>query len=218
MSKHGHYQRLNSFIAKIFSIFPNSLLRVIYNLNRNTNGFIGLGIRYVCIKNLAKSCGNNVAIFPNTIIKHFDNLEIGNNVSIHPYCYIDAIGGIEINDNVSIANHCSIISFGHTWNDIFTPIKYNPLIMTPIKINSDVWIGCGVRIIGPCEIHSRTVIAAGAVARGELLGNNIYGGIPSKKIKELKSISINQNLHPSNDITSTRISVAARTGGGVTNS
>jgi len=172
---HGHFKTLTNFFVQLISLFPKSWIKFILNRCMNLPGYVGLGLRYVCVRNLAKSCGDNVAIFPYCVIKHIDNLSIGSNVSIHPYCYVDAIGGIEINDNVSIANHCSLISFGHTWNDISEPIKYNPLIMTPIKIDSDVWIGCGVRIIGPCQIESRTVVAAGAVAKGILSGGAVFG-------------------------------------------
>lgn len=191
MGKRGHYQYLTNVIGKIFGILPKSVLKFIYGLTCNMSGFVGLGFRYVCLKNMIKTCGENVAIFPYCIIRHPENLSIGSNVSIHPYCYIDAIGGVDINDNVSIANHCSIISFGHSWENKEEPIKYNPLIMTPIEIGSDVWIGCGVRIIGPCKIESRTVIAAGAVARGSLAGHSIYGGVPVKLIKKISSLDSN---------------------------
>lgn len=186
---HGHFNAMTSIIAKGLSIMPKFVIKNIYNIFKNTGGYLGLGIRYVCVRNLAKKCGDNVALFPNIVIKHIESLELGNNVSIHPYCYIDAIGGLNIGDNVSIANHCSLISFGHTWDDERQPIKYNPLIMTPINIASDVWIGCGSRIIGPCNIDSRTIIAAGAVVKGNLSGMAIYGGVPARMIKQLLNIS-----------------------------
>ena len=61
------------------------------------------------------------------------------------------------------------------------PICYNPIIDTPITIEDDVWLGCGVRVIGPCKISSRIIIAAGAVVKGVLESGFIYGGIPGKK-------------------------------------
>lgn len=185
----GHFRGLTQLTAKVIGLLPKPFLRVIYSLCRNTPGYIGLGLRYVCLKHLAKTCGDNVAIFPNVLIKHPENLILGNNVSVHPYCYIDAIGKIEIGDNVSIANHSSLISFGHTWEQSDVAIKYNPLIMTPIHISDDVWIGCGVRIIGPCKIGSRVIIAAGAVARGTMDGGYIYGGVPAHIIKNISKIS-----------------------------
>lgn len=182
-NKRGHYNEILSVGAKITGFLPKSFIKIIYHFFKNTDGWIGLGMRYICMKHLLKECGENVAIFPYTIIKHPENLIIGKNVSIHPFCYLDAVGGIQIKDNVSIANHTSLISFGHTWVNSEEPIKYNPLVMTPISINDDVWIGCGVRIIGPCEIGSRVIVAAGAVARGNLQEKAIYGGVPAKILK-----------------------------------
>lgn len=181
----GHFNSLNSFMAKCLGILPKPIIRVIYNCFRNCPGYIGLGIRYSCIKNLAAKCGRNVAIFQNCVIKHPENLRIGDNVSVHQYCYIDAIGGVEMGDNVSIANHSSMISFGHTYDDIQSPIKYNPLTLTPIEIKDDVWIGCGVRVIGPCRISERVIVAAGAVAKGDLYSGSIYGGVPVRKLKSI---------------------------------
>lgn len=93
-------------------------------------------------------CGDNIFIGRGVIIKNFENLTIGNNVSIHASCYIDASGGVVIGDDVSIAHQCSIISFEHQWSDAKMPIKYNKTFMSSVKISGDVWIGCGVRVLG----------------------------------------------------------------------
>lgn len=183
--KRGHFVNLTSAINRMFALLPRFCIRFIYSVTRNINGKIGLGLRYVTLKQLMKHCGSNVAIFPNVIIKHPEQLEIGDNVSIHPFCYIDALGGIRIANDVSIAHNCSIISFNHTWIDMQTPIKYNEIEKNPISISNDVWLGCGVRVIGPCNIESRTVIAAGAVAKGNLSGGALYGGVPAKIIKTI---------------------------------
>lgn len=193
MKKRGHFNKLNKTTATLFGFLPKSLLKFIYNRSKNITGYVGLGIRYACIKNLAKSCGENVAIFPDCVIKNIHLLSIGNNVSIHNFCFIDAYGGVSIGNDVSIANHTSIISFGHTWRDDTIPIKYNMLIKTPIEISNDVWIGCGVRIIGSCRISSRCIVAAGAVVKGLLSENSIYGGVPAKLIKRIN------NFNPDSD-------------------
>ncbi|EJH65825.1 hypothetical protein VCHE25_1292 [Vibrio cholerae HE-25] len=52
-------------------------------------------------------------------------------------------------------------------------------------MSDDVWIGAGVVILKNTNIESRVIIAAGAVAFGELKTNHIYGGVPVKIIKEI---------------------------------
>ena len=146
--------------------------------------------RYVFILGLAKKVGDNIRIGQGVIIDNISELQIGNNVSLNSYCYLIASGGITIGNNVSIAHHSSIVAESHTWDDVTIPICYNKLIPTPVVIEDDVWVGCGVRIIGPAHIRNRTIIAAGAVVKGELDTHKIYGGIPAKVIKTIDSEEI----------------------------
>ncbi|MBE6341041.1 MAG: acyltransferase [Bacteroidales bacterium] len=155
------------------------------SLCRNIKNSVGIGIRYVLLKSLAKDIGDNVSIRENVIILSPKSLSIGKNVSVHPNCYIDAAGGITIGDNVSIATSSILISTSHTWDNEEIPIKYNPMKSTPIKIDNDVWIGCNVKIIGPCHIGERSICAAGAVVKGEIVRHCIVGGVPAKTIKTI---------------------------------
>jgi acetyltransferase-like isoleucine patch superfamily enzyme len=160
--------------------------RVNYSLLRSmreVNGRTGLLLRYVLLKSLAKSCGDNVSVQPGVHLFNLDKMDIGNNVSIHPMCYLDAAGGISIGDNVSIAHAASVLSVNHTWKNAELPIKYNPESSAPTTIADDVWIGCGVRILAGVSIPSRTVIAAGAVVSKSPGASGVYGGIPARLIK-----------------------------------
>jgi len=152
---------------------------------RNFNGRPGLLLRYVLLKSLAKSCGDNVSVQPGVYLFNIDKMEIGSNVSIHPMCYLDAAGGISIGDNVSIAHASSVLSVNHTWDDPALPIKYNPEAFAKTVIGNDVWIGSGVRILAGVEIPARTVVAAGAVLSKSPETNGVYGGVPARLIKAI---------------------------------
>jgi acetyltransferase-like isoleucine patch superfamily enzyme len=112
-------------------------------------------------------------------------MKMGDRISLHEFVYIDAAGGISIGNDVSIAHGCSIVSFEHGWSDINVPIKYNPIISKPVSIGSDVWIGCGVRILAGAKIGNRVVVAAGSVVKGVLAPGGVYAGSPAKRIKEI---------------------------------
>ncbi|RZF58999.1 acyltransferase [Sphingobacterium corticibacterium] len=142
-------------------------------------------IRYVILKAKAKKIGDNVSIGCNTIIKRWDNFSCGDDVSIHEYCMIDCDGGITIGNQVSIAHSTSLISANHTWMDQDTPIKYNPVTTQGIAIESDVWVGAGVRILDGVVIKNRSIVAAGAVVNRSVESNSIVGGIPAKLIKKI---------------------------------
>lgn len=155
------------------------------HLFRNTGGKIGIAIRYILVKTLAKSCGNNVSIKQYVFLENIHNISFGDNVSVHPFCYLEGSGGIEIGNDVSLAHNVSILSVNHTWGNHEIPIKYNPIDHTPVKISDDVWVGCGCRIMAGVTINSRSIIAAGAVVTKDVESNSIVGGVPAKKIKKI---------------------------------
>ena len=171
------------FIYKIYAISP-FFLKKLYTFLFRGNKFKIL-FNYFDLKQNSKFVGDNVYISQNVIIKNQSNLSVGSNFSIHEFSYIDAAGDIEIGDNVSIAHNCSLISFEHGWDDIDTPIKYNPTKLHKIKIGNDVWLGCGVRILSGTVIEDRVIVAAGAVVKGHLESGYIYGGVPARRLKKL---------------------------------
>lgn len=185
MRERGHFKMLTRVASGLMSFMPKGFASLLYRVSKNAEGSIPMGLRYICIKRLAKKCGKNVAIFPYFTLKHIDNMTIGDNVSIHTMCYLDALGGINIGDNVSIAHQCSLVSFDHTYTDIDTPIKYNNVLKGRIEIKNDVWIGCAVRILQGVTIGPRSIVAAGAVVTKDVERNCLYGGVPAKAIKKI---------------------------------
>lgn len=179
------YSKIIAICQRMFSFFGRRNNLLLLNSFRHTNGKSGLLLRYVLLKNLAKNIGDNVSIQPGVYLLNVKNLQIGNNVSIHPMCYIDAEGGITIGNNVSIAHNSSILSTNHDWSDIKIPIKYNAVTNKPVKINDDVWIACGVRILAGVEIGSRCVVAAGSVVNKYIASNTLVAGVPAKTIKSI---------------------------------
>lgn len=178
-----HSKIINTFV-KISRIFPKSFYLKWLKLIRNHDSYIAMFIRYICLKNCAKSCGDNVAVFSNVYLYRVHNLEIGDNVSIHPLCYIDAAGGITIGNDVSIAHNTTILSEEHKFVDIDMNIKDQGCEYKRTVVENNVWIGAGCRILGGSYIGSGSIIAAGAVVKNTVKANSIMGGVPARLIKE----------------------------------
>ena len=158
-------------------------------------------LRYILLKSIAEDIGDNVSIRENVVILSPESMRIGKNVSIHPNSYIDASGGITIGNDVSIATATILISATHTWDVADVPIKYNPMRNTPIMIDDDVWIGCNVKIIGFCHIYNRTIVAAGAVVKGDIGPNSIVGGVPARNIKTIQQNELQKDCQePDNTV------------------
>lgn len=180
------YSKIINIVIKLSKIFPKSFYIFLLKLIRQHDNYIAMFIRFICLKNCTKSCGNNIAIFSNVYLHRIHNLEIGDNVSIHPMCYIDASGGIKIGSDVSIAHNTTIMSEEHIFSDLDINIKDQGCEYKQTLIEKNVWIGAGCRILAGSIIKSGSIVAAGAVVKGQVAKNIVVGGVPAKIIKERK--------------------------------
>lgn len=184
--KFNKHKKTIILLSRLMRLIPSNFRKVIWNLFFTSDSKLAILVRYLIIKVEAKTCGDNIYISRNVVLKNISRMSIGSNVSIHEFCYIDSIGGLDIGNNVSIAHATSLITFNHTYLNEKEPIKYNPLDLENIIIHNDVWIGAGVRILSGAVLHERCIVAAGAVVNKELESGYIYGGIPAKRIKRMK--------------------------------
>jgi acetyltransferase-like isoleucine patch superfamily enzyme len=172
-------------ITCFFSIVPRFLRVFIWDMISPYSQIIFVGFRYALLKSMIKKCGNNVMIGKNVSIRNWKNLEIGNNSAINANCYIDAMGKVAIGNDVGIGHNTSILSFDHTWSNAELPISMNDLLLKPVVIGNDVWIGAGCRILSGVTIPDRVVIAASAVVNKNCESKTLYGGVPAKAIKKI---------------------------------
>jgi acetyltransferase-like isoleucine patch superfamily enzyme len=181
----GKYKSIINILVALCRPFGKEANFFLLKFFRNTNGKIGLLLRYIFLKNCCQSLGSNVSVQPGVHLFNLNDVKIGNNVSIHPMCYIDGAGGIDIGNDVSIAHSSSILSTNHQWNNPELPIKYNRESFEKVCIENDVWIGCGVRILSGVTINYRSVVAAGAVVNKSFEEKSLIGGVPAKLIKKI---------------------------------
>ncbi|GAA4912156.1 acyltransferase [Mucilaginibacter defluvii] len=173
------------FAIAICSVLPRGLLVFIYDAIRPFSQKIFIGIRYCIVKSLCASAGTKIIVGTNVTFKNWNSIVIGSNVSIHDSCYIEGYGGIIIGSDVSIAHHCSLLSSSHTWDNHDLAIRLNPVQKRPLKINSNVWLGCGVRVLGGVTVNDNVIIGAGGVVTKSLAANGIYVGNPIKYYKQV---------------------------------
>lgn len=170
-------------MTKFCHVFPRNIRVKLFEHYRKTKGKKGLLIRYVLLKTIAKSVGENVSIHPDVYLLNVDKLSIGNNVSIHPMCYFESWGGITIGDDVSIAHAVTVLSVNHIYSDLNVPIKDQGIEDRPTEIKSNVWIGAKASILGGVIINTGSIVATGAVVAKNVEKNTVVGGVPAKRIK-----------------------------------
>lgn len=186
-SRHKEVKLANALRAPaefFFRLLPTFFIRFLMRWFRWSEGFLGFGIRYLCVRRLAKSCGHKVLIFPACMLHWLENTEIGENVSIHDFCYIDAVAGVTIGDNVRIAHNCSLISGQHRYDQPGKTIFASDYSSAPIHIEDDVWLGTGVVILQNVRVGHGSVIAANSVVTKNVEPYSIMGGVPAKLLKK----------------------------------
>ena len=106
---------------------------------------------------------------------------IGDRVFIGNACEFNITKGIEIGNDTNIASGCRFVDHNHG-------TRHGKLIgdqVCPeekILIGSGVWLGCNVIVLKGVVIGEGAVVAAGAVVTKSILPNEIWAGVPARKI------------------------------------
>ena len=136
------------------------------------------------LKRLNIEVGDNTNIIGPIFIGYCSNVKIGKNNHIGKNFVINGNGNLIIGDNCDIAPDVIIGTGTHQIGD--TNRRGGKGKNCSIKIGNGCWIGTRVTIIGDTEIGNGVVIGACALVNKNINDNLLVGGVPIKKIKELR--------------------------------
>jgi acetyltransferase-like isoleucine patch superfamily enzyme len=112
------------------------------------------------------------------------NIAFGEYCTVNPFCVIYGFsGGLEIGDAVRIAAHTIIVPGNHIYENPEKQIRLQGTESKGIKIDNDVWLGTGVRVLDGVTIGAGAVIAAGSVVTKDVPEFSVVGGVPARVIK-----------------------------------
>lgn len=111
----------------------------------------------------------------NYVVQYPENLKTGKNFDIGTFTYINCHFGVEIQDNVQIGSHCSIYS--HSTIDS----KKGKVIL-----KKNCKIGTHSTIMPNVTIGENSIIAAYSFVTKNVPKNEIWAGIPAKKLRIIK--------------------------------
>ena len=177
------HKKIINILVKLMSFLPIRLRKFLFTFFKNTEGILGIGIRYVLLRSICKNCGDNVSIFPNVIIYSPEKLSLGNNVSIHSMCYIDATGEVQIGNDVSIAHGTTILSSTHNYSKLSQPIKDQGMSFKKTILEDNVWIGAKATILCGLVVKTGTIVGANTILTKSFDKELILGGNPAKIIQ-----------------------------------
>ena len=123
----------------------------------------------------------STTVFPPFYVNYGRHTKIGRNVFINFDCVFLDFGGITIEDGVFIAPKVSVLTEGHP----LSAEKQHSLMVGPIHIKRNAWIGANATITQGVTIGENAVVAAGAVVNKDVPDNTVVGGVPAKILKTL---------------------------------
>lgn len=108
-------------------------------------------------------------------------ITMGKRVFINHACSFLDMGGITIEDDVLIGPRVSLTTENHPLD----PSDRKTVLLKPIVIRRNVWIGASATILPGVTVGENSVVAAGAVVTKDVPANSVVGGVPARLIKSL---------------------------------
>ena len=134
---------------------------------------------------------DQVVVGPDTEIEHdvFFKLRkpscrvfIGSGVYIGRGVEFESYGStIRIGDDAMVGSGCKFIDHDHGL-DLGLPMKLQPVPIAPITLEDDVWLGVNVVVLRGVTVGRGAVVGAGAIVNRDVPPNEIWAGVPAKKI------------------------------------
>lgn len=132
-------------------------------------------------KNAKCSFGEKIVTEDNVAVTSFGELCIGNKTFINQNTTITCMGKIDIGERCIIANNVVIVDHDHDYRNDNTKI-----VVSPIKIGKNVWIGANCVILKGVTIGDNVVIGAGTVVRKDIPNNMLYYELREGKYKKIE--------------------------------
>lgn len=117
--------------------------------------------------------------------KYGKGMVMGDNSAVGDFTHFGAPGGIVIGKDVIMGSYVSFHAENHNFEDKTKLIREQGTTSQGIEIGDNVWVGAKVTFLDGCRIGSNSVVAAGAVVKGEFPPNCVIGGVPAKILKHI---------------------------------
>jgi serine acetyltransferase len=110
-------------------------------------------------------------------------LRVGDRCLIGRGSHLVAHRSISVGDDVITGPGCYVTDQNHTYADPVTPIGRQWPTDDPVEVGSGSWLGAGAVILPGTRLGRNTVVAAGAVVRGEHPDHAVLAGVPARVVR-----------------------------------
>lgn len=141
--------------------------------------------RYRVYRRYFKTCGQNVRVHNDVLIKFPSMVSLGSNVTINKGCIIGGSGELTIGDYTQIGAGTKIYTTTHNHERTDIPIALQGLSSIDVKIGRDVWFGFNCIVLPGATVGESCVVAAGAVlTAGTYPSFSVIAGNPARVVRD----------------------------------
>ena len=127
--------------------------------------------------------GRDCEIHPYVMILSYGgSIHIGDRVSVNPFTIIYGIGNVHIGNGVRFATSVTVIPANHNAHNDGTLITESGITKLGIRIEENVWIGAGARILDGVTIGRDSVVGAGSVVTRNVAPGSRVVGVPARPL------------------------------------
>lgn len=112
-------------------------------------------------------------------------ISIGSRTKFNNNIFMSAWSSISIGDDCLIGHNCEFSDAdGHELDPRYRLRSAG--CVESIVIGNNVWFGNGCKVLRGSRIGDNSIIAAGAVVKGQFGSNVVIGGVPARVLKEIE--------------------------------
>jgi acetyltransferase-like isoleucine patch superfamily enzyme len=132
--------------------------------------------------------GSNCTIYASVRIYGNRQVCLGDRVTLNDFVHIWGAGGVAIGSGTIIAAGSVITSQTHDLDALQKGILYREtLVLAPVVIGKNVWIGSGAIVLPGVRIGDNSVIGAGAIVTRDVPNDVLAIGTPARTARRLNN-------------------------------
>lgn len=159
------------FLGTDVCVHPSSWVAYSSRLQTGEGGRIVIG----------KSC----EIHPSSMLLAYGGeIRLGDHCSVNPFAILYGHGGLSVGNGVRIAAHVVIVPANHNAPGDGQPLHASGVTARGVRIDEDVWIGAGARILDGVHIGAHAIVGAGSVVTRAVPAGATVVGVPARVIDQ----------------------------------
>ena len=141
--------------------------------------------RYRVYRRYFKTCGENVRIHNDVLIKFPSMISLGSNITINKGCIIGGTGELVIGDYTQIGAGTKIYTTTHNYERTDIPVALQGLSDLKVEIGRDVWFGFNCIVLPGAAVGESCIVGAGAVlTAGTYPPFSVIAGNPARVVRD----------------------------------